>query len=165
MSAPGLPAPAKRPCGTCPYRRDVPAGIWDASEYAKLAEYDGETFEQRSMRLFFCHKADGHLCAGWIACHDTDHLLALRLHRVDPSVYTYRSPVPVFASGAEARDHGLSGIARPGARARRAILGLMRKRARGQLRNLGDRHEPGSDPGAAGAAQAGPDFSVRSDRT
>lgn len=135
MSATALPAPAKRPCGTCPYRRDVPAGIWDASEYAKLADYDGETFEQRSMRLFFCHKADGHLCAGWVACHDTDHLLALRLHRVDPSVYTYRSPVPVFASGAQARDHG-----------------LMRKRARGQLRDLGDRHEPKPDRGTTGTA-------------
>jgi hypothetical protein len=124
------PKPALRPCGTCPYRKDVPAGIWDAGEYAKLPRYDGETFEQTATSLFHCHKDDGMLCAGWVACHDMDHLLAVRLHRVDPSVYTYTSPIPVFASGAEACAHGLSGITTPDTKARRAIRGLVQKRAR-----------------------------------
>lgn len=30
--------PSPRLCESCPYRRDVPSGIWDRSEYAKLTE-------------------------------------------------------------------------------------------------------------------------------
>lgn len=26
------------PCETCPYRRDVPSGVWSADEYRKLIE-------------------------------------------------------------------------------------------------------------------------------
>ncbi len=122
-----LPRPASAPCGTCPYRRDVASGIWDASEYAKLPGYDGETWEQPPA-LFFCHRADGHLCAGWVGCHDTDHLLAFRLNRVDPSAFDYVSPVPLFGSGREAAAHGMREINRPGARARRAISKLEHER-------------------------------------
>lgn len=118
------PKPAKTPCPTCPYRRDVPSGIWDASEYEKLLAYDGETGEQLingGTSLFMCHQQNGHLCSGWVACHDTRHLLALRLHKVDRSTFTYKSPVPVFASGAEAAAHGMAEIERPGNAARSAI--------------------------------------------
>ena len=39
--------PAKSPCGSCPYRQDVPSGVWAASEYEKLPAYDApETFMQ-----------------------------------------------------------------------------------------------------------------------
>lgn len=128
MTEASLPRCAARPCGSCPYRRDVPSGIWAASEYHKLSAYDGETWEQ-SPALFLCHQKDGHLCAGWIACHDTRHLLALRFNPVDPGVFDYESPVPVFASGAEARDHGLAGVAEPDARAIRVARGLRKKSA------------------------------------
>lgn len=124
-----LPTCGKAPCASCPYRRDVPAGVWDATEYDKLPQYDGETWEQ-SPALFYCHQQDGKLCAGWVACHDTDHLLALRLRPVDRSVFTYQSPVPIFATGAEARAHGLSGIEDPDIKARRVIDTLVRKRNR-----------------------------------
>lgn len=124
-----LPRPSRAPCGSCPYRRDVPAGVWDASEYAKLPAYDGETWEQ-PLALFFCHQNDGHLCAGWAACHDTDHLLALRVHRVHPDTFGYESPIPLFASGAEAAEHGLSGVAAPDERALATISKLERKLAR-----------------------------------
>jgi hypothetical protein len=122
-----LPRPAKAPCGTCPYRRDVPAGVWDASEYAKLPPYDGETWEQ-PLALFHCHRNDGHLCAGWVACHDTAHLLSMRLHRVHPDTFDYVSPVPIWASGAEAAAHGLAGVNEPDDRARAAIRKLERER-------------------------------------
>lgn len=122
----GLPRPGKAPCGTCPYRCDVPAGIWSADEYGKLPLYDGETWEQ-PLALFFCHQQDGRLCAGWVACHDTDHLLSMRFHRVAPETFDYQSPVPVFSSGAEAAAHGLSEINAPGERARLAIDKLLRK--------------------------------------
>lgn len=138
------PAPAARPCGSCPYRRDVPSGLWAPEEYAKLPEYDRPTMEQ-SPALFLCHQQDGHLCAGWLACHDKRHLLALRLQRVDPSAYDYESLVPVFGSGAEAAAHGMAGVTAPDARARRAIAGLEKKAARrGPLPLRADRPRAGS---------------------
>ena len=122
--------PPKVPCGSCPYRRDVPAGIWHASEYDLLPAYDGETFEQPP-GLFLCHQNDGCVCGGWLLTHDRDELLALRLHAesLDPSVWDYAPDVQVFASGAEAAAHGKSGIAEPCDAARRKIAGLIRQRA------------------------------------
>lgn len=136
------PRPAERPCGTCPYRVGVPAGIWHPDEYAKLPGYDGETFAQTRTALFLCHKKTGALCAGWVACHDTDHLLALRLHAVDASVFTYVSPVPVFGSGREACEHGLSGIVAPSTDARCAASCADARASR--RRRLPDRGKPGS---------------------
>lgn len=126
-----LPKPSGAPCGTCPYRRDVPQGIWDASEYEKLPRYDGETMEQilaGATALFFCHQNDGHLCAGWVGCHDTNHLAALRFNPVDESVFDYVSPVPLFSSGAEACEHGLGGVDDPGPDAQAAIRKLVARR-------------------------------------
>jgi len=133
MKADTPPGPGKAPCGTCPYRRDVPAGVWDASEYEKLPAYDGETWEQAmkgAIGLFYCHQQDGNLCAGWVGCHDMDQMLALRISRVDPSTFDYVSPVPLFASGQEACDHGMSGVLDPGKDALLAIKKLRTKRRR-----------------------------------
>lgn len=126
-----LKAP-KVPCGSCPYRRDVPSGIWARSEYDKLPAYDGPTWAQHH-GVFMCHQNDGRLCGGWLACHDPQELLALRIadrvnNNVDPAVFDYTTDVPVFASGAEARAHGIKGIRRPGKRARKMVAGLLRKR-------------------------------------
>ena len=122
-----LPAPAKKPCGSCPYRRDVPSGIWHRHEYEKLLQYDGETWQQ-APAIFMRHQNDGHLCSGWLACHDTHHLLALRINKVDPSAFGYTSEVPLFGSVREAHDHGVRDIPEPGARANRMMAGLLRKR-------------------------------------
>lgn len=122
-----LPRPSAAPCGSCPYRRDVPAGVWAASEYAKLPRYDGGTLDQLmagGTGLFFCHQNDGHLCAGWAGCHDLDHLLAVRMNAVDPSTFDYVSPVPLFGSGTEAAEHGLSGVDDPDDRALATIRKL-----------------------------------------
>jgi hypothetical protein len=129
MSKPG---PAKTPCASCPYRRDVPAGVWAEHEYLKLPAYDGETGEQAlkgAVGLFYCHQRTGNLCAGWVGCHDMEDNLAVRFAErggdgVDPSTYTYESPVPLFSSGAEAAAHGLSGIENPGPDARRLVAKL-----------------------------------------
>lgn len=126
-----LPTCAPAPCRSCPYRRDVPSGIWAAEEYQKLPLYDGETMDQLPA-LFYCHQQDGKLCAGWVGCHDTDHLLALRFQRVAPEVYDYVSPVPLFDSGAEAAAHGMAEIERPRLAARRSIARL--SKAKGRLR-------------------------------
>lgn len=123
----------KRPCPSCPYRRDVPSGLWDASEYDKLPAYDGEIADQAmagATGLFDCHQRTGELCAGWAGCHDMYNNLAVRLHAadIDPSVYEYESPVPLFASGAEAAEHGKRDIDEPGEDAQELIGKLTRLR-------------------------------------
>lgn len=125
--------PGKAPCGSCPYRRDVPAGVWSADEYMKLPAYDGDTGEQimkGATGVFLCHQQPGRLCAGWVGCHDMRHNASVRFERVDDSVFDYESPVPLFSSGAEAAAHGLSGIKAPTEAARKMIDKLILKLAR-----------------------------------
>jgi Family of unknown function (DUF6283) len=122
---------AVRPCASCPYRKDVPSGIWSKHEYDKLPAYDGDLLEQafnHATAVFLCHQRDGHLCAGWVAAHGPDNLLALRFDRaVHPSVFDYTTDVPVFKSGAEARDHGLRDLEQPGKKAQRLVNKLAGK--------------------------------------
>ncbi|WP_228815818.1 DUF6283 family protein [Nocardia puris] len=132
--------PAPRPCRSCPYRRDVPAGIWDHAEYEKLRRYDADTGVQPAA-LFQCHQHDGdgparRLCAGWIGCHQP-HLLAVRLAALDGRISLataaacehYHSPVPLFATGGQAADHGQSGITAPDERARHHIAKIIARRS------------------------------------
>ena len=132
---------AKAPCKSCPYRRDVPSGVWAAEDYDKLPAYDGsigEQIEHTAGGLFYCHQNDGQLCAGWLGCHGPGNLLAVRIasfydddrQQLDPAVFDYRSPVPLFRSGAQAAAHGKRAINRPGPKARRTVARLMRKRSR-----------------------------------
>lgn len=125
--------PAKNPCGSCPYRRDVPSGVWHPSEYAKLPEYDKSTAEQPP-GVFLCHQQDGRMCAGWVGCHDQQNLLALRfwaLNGADPDdvdeVLDYTTEVPLFDSGAEAAEHGMAEVETPGPKAARTIDRLTKK--------------------------------------
>jgi Family of unknown function (DUF6283) len=127
---------AKAPCKSCPYRRDVPSGVWAAEEYDKLPGYDGDMASQLlsgSGGLFYCHQQDGRLCAGWVGTHGPHNLIALRLtscsghDQIDSSVWAYKSPVPLFKSGAAACAHGKRAIRRPGPKARRTAERLVRK--------------------------------------
>jgi hypothetical protein len=121
--------PAPRPCRSCPYRQDVPARVWAAAEYRVLPEFDLPTPYQPHF-VFRCHQADGRVCAGWAGCHDGDHLLSLRIAvargemtpAVARAVIDYKSPVPLFRTGAEAADWGLTGPADHGSRLMRAKL-------------------------------------------
>lgn len=132
-----LRAPAASPCTSCPYRRDVPSGVWAEEEYRKLPEYDLETAFQ-PIGVFGCHQLDGRLCAGWVAVHEMEESLALRLAVaagvVDPrelaAVFGYRTETPLFGSGAEACAHGLEAISAPGADAVRTILRLERRQGK-----------------------------------
>lgn len=122
----------KAPCGSCPYRKDVPSGVWAAHEYDKLPAYDGSIGDQlfRGGRAaFYCHQQDGKLCAGWVGCHGPDNLLALRLNAafVTKAVWQFVSPVPLFKSGAEACAHGKKAIMRPGRKARHMVGKLVKK--------------------------------------
>lgn len=127
-------APAKHPCGTCPYRQDVPSGVWARSEYEKLPQFDGP-IETQPHRAFFCHQQDGRLCAGWVGCHDMDQSLGLRLAasfrtitlEAQEAALDYVSPVPLWASGQEAHDYGVAGIDDPDEEARRKVHVLTRR--------------------------------------
>ena len=127
--------PAPRPCISCPYRRDVPAAVWAPEEYDKLPGYDLPTGEQ-PISVFDCHQQDGRLCAGWVACHDMEESMALRLavsfdvlsEEDYHAVCDYTTDVPVFASGAEAAEHGVQGIETPTIEARRLVDKLRRRR-------------------------------------
>lgn len=123
-----MKSPAPRPCESCPYRRDVPSGVWSAEEYEKLPAYDRDTWAQPGA-LFQCHQHDqedggARLCAGWVACHGQE-LLSLRLaiarDHVDPSVMDYTTDVEVFDSGTEAAAHGMKEIENISDDARRVI--------------------------------------------
>jgi hypothetical protein len=109
--------PRKTPCASCPYRENVPSGIWAEEEYDKLEKYDLPTDEQ-PFQCFACHQEDGHLCSGWLAYGDPQNLLSLRIGvamgRVDPSAMNYSTSVPLFASGREASEHGKRDLIHPG---------------------------------------------------
>lgn len=104
----------KESCTACPYRRDVPSGVWAAQEYDKLAEYDAETGEQPA-GAFHCHATPDVLCHGWVVVHGRqDHAhepLAFRMWGIDPS--TVEEGTPLFSSGAEAAEHGKRDIENP----------------------------------------------------
>lgn len=114
MSEPARPRP--RPCVSCPYRRDVPSGVWAAEEYDKLPGYDGDTACQR-LNLFMCHQGDGLVCSGWLGHRDPYELLAVRFGvidgRLDESALDYTTDVALFGSGAEAAAHGRRNIDNP----------------------------------------------------
>lgn len=71
--------PRKNPCASCPYRKNVPPGIWDQSEYDKLSKYDGEMHEQQATAVFMCHQHDGCVYSGWLAHREPVDMLAVRI--------------------------------------------------------------------------------------
>lgn len=132
--------PAPRPCVSCPYQEDVPSGVWAEEDYAKLPLFDEPTYAQPG-RLFLCHQHDrddprARVCSGWAGCHDMSQSLGLRLalasgditEATAEAITDYVSPVPLFASGAEAAAHGVREILDPGPDAVRLIAKIERVR-------------------------------------
>lgn len=127
--------PAARPCGSCPYRRDVPSGLWDAEEYQKLPGFDGDTSTQTAS-IFLCHRQNGRACAGWAGVHDMEDSLGLRLACSmggveDPEPFwDYQTDVELFDSGAETCEHGMEQIDNPTEKGRAAIAKLTAEQQR-----------------------------------
>lgn len=124
------------PCTACPYRRDVPSGLWAEHEYDKLVDYDAPTADQ-PMAVFACHATPEHLCHGWAVVHMNrghDHeLLALRIRASRGDWRTQGIPeagVPLFDSGAAAAEHGKRDITTPSPEAVEAVERLARKHPR-----------------------------------
>lgn len=129
--------PAKNPCGSCPYRKDVPSGVWSQDEYEKLPEYDKDTGYQPGA-AFMCHQQNGRLCAGWCGTHDMQesfslrmliHLGMLRPQNID-EVLNFQTDVPLWGSGQAAHDHGMKKLLHPDADARKVIHKLDSKKGR-----------------------------------
>ncbi|MCC3292397.1 DUF6283 family protein [Arthrobacter sp. zg-Y1110] len=124
--------PRKSPCGSCPYRCNVPSGVWAESEYRKLPAYDGEMHEQTSVSVFMCHQADGKACSGWLGHRDPTDMLAVRLGLMagdlDPSCADYTTTVPLFESGEAAAEHGMARVSEPGDDAAAVINKLVRQK-------------------------------------
>jgi len=126
----------RAPCASCPYRKDVPSGIWATEEYDKILPYDNETMFQPA-RIFLCHQQNGCLCRGWLDTHGTE-LLAIRFGcikgEVDPADITKAidegPAVEVFETAAQAAKHGRKSIKRPGVKAKQMVEQLTNKRSR-----------------------------------
>ncbi|WP_222596483.1 DUF6283 family protein [Nocardia neocaledoniensis] len=133
--------PAPRPCVSCPYRRDVPSGVWELVEYEKLRAYAGDMGVQ-APHLFQCHQTDAgsrvrRMCAGWVGCHGGGELLALRLALIQSRIglrtfeqaQGHEPPVPLFTAGGEAAEHGQRDFDQPGLDAQLAIRKVARTRS------------------------------------
>lgn len=138
--------PRPAPCPTCPYRRDVPSGVWSEEEYDKLPLYDGDVPEQAeagAFSAFLCHSSQRYVCAGWAGCHDMANNLAVRMAPVNDrdldtaALVRYETAVPLFASGAEAAEHGKRDIQDPGPEAVRKVTQLLAARDRKRARTQG----------------------------
>jgi hypothetical protein len=122
-----MTAVRSQPCTACPYRQDVPSGLWSADEYEKLRPYDNETMSQ-PFGPFMCHATPDHYCHGWAVCHTSRgnryDLLALRLARC---VDVPEAGELLFRSGNDAADWGQRDIENPDPEAVAVMERLMRK--------------------------------------
>jgi hypothetical protein len=116
-----------KPCLACPYRRDVPSGVWAATEYEKLRVYDEPTMDQ-PFAPFMCHATPEHMCNGWAVVHTSRghayDLLALRM-RGNPDIPV--SDIAMWPSGNDAADHGEEDIEDPSDEAMEVVARLMSK--------------------------------------
>ena len=123
----------KSPCSTCPYRRDVPSGLWHSEEYEKLRKYDDDVGGGvPSLSTFLCHQSNvtgrETACKGWLMVHRDS--VAVRLAVIQGKVEFPEcfepTNVPLFGSGGEAADHGEREIENPGEKAVSAAERLLR---------------------------------------
>jgi len=121
-------------CPTCPYLRATPPGIWDASEYEKLAEYDEQPGQLPVLAAFHCHQenATGQatVCRGWLSVHRGAVAVRLACARgalQASQVQALPEEPQYYATGAEAAAAGLAGVEYPGDDARKKIAGLVRR--------------------------------------
>lgn len=112
------------PCGSCPYRKDTPSGVWHPEEYAKLPAWDDPM--ELSAGVFLCHSKKESACRGWFEVHHEN--IGVRIAAATRLTVNRREPttIPLYASGAEACKAGLRGVKRPKADARKMIATLVK---------------------------------------
>lgn len=124
---------ARRPCSTCPYRRDTPPGIWHPDEYRKLPQYDDD--QQSTVAVFLCHQRQAQrdtACRGWltVARESAAARLAVMTGLVIDEQRYAAVDVDLYATGAEACAAGLAGVDEPDDQACAAIDKLTRRATR-----------------------------------
>ena len=120
------------PSSACPYRCEVPPGVWAAEEYEKLRGFDDNT----EFGTFLCHHTPAigqkTVCRGWLTVHAESVAVRLAVARglvTDDERYGLVWE-PLYGSGNEAADAGLSGVAEPEEAAQRMMARLVRQRER-----------------------------------
>lgn len=114
------------PCLTCPYRKDVPSGVWDREEYEKLRLYD-DVFPMQTA-IFLCHgsRDAGHdiACKGWVMVHQDSIAVRLAQSTGKLSFEAFTPTVcKLHKSGNAAADFGERDLKRP----KRKALTVIRK--------------------------------------
>lgn len=125
----------KNPCTTCPYRKDVPSGVWAQEEYEKLRDYDRED-ERMALATFLCHQSTvagrNMACKGWVMVHRES--VAVRVAcakgQLDYRTCFEETDVELYESGNAAADAGERQIKRPGREAQAAMFKLKLQRQR-----------------------------------
>lgn len=72
---------APHPCGSCPYRTDVPTGTWHAEEFENLLAHDADPMNGS---VFGCHRfrlrrEEADICAGWFLDQQERGLPSIKL--------------------------------------------------------------------------------------
>lgn len=102
-------------CSSCPYRCDVPSGVWASATYDMLIPYDEPT-QYQPIGPFMCHATPDHYCHGWAVVGQSQprdhHLLALRMFPPDDGVIP-EARTPLFGSHTEAAEHGKREVDNP----------------------------------------------------
>lgn len=128
-----------RPCSSCPYRCDTPAGVWHPDEYAKLALYD----DNGALGIFLCHHTNSSrrdpasvehgdtVCRGWLTVHAESAAarIAVLAGAVTDEQRYAAVDTPLYRTGREAAEAGLAGVEDPNDAAQRMIDRLVRKGA------------------------------------
>jgi len=120
------------PCLTCPYRKDVPSGVWHREEYEKLRAYDDNL--NPPLALFLCHQTNVAnreiLCKGWVMVHRDS--IASRMGQlkgeIDATAFT-PCQVELHESGNAAADFGEMDVKRPKKKARKVVEKLHKTRS------------------------------------
>lgn len=122
----------RSPCTSCPYRKDVPSGVWHFDEYEKLREYD----TNEAVGTFLCHHtldmSMETVCRGWLTVHQESVAVRLAILTGAVTVEEVYAEVPekLYATGNEAADFGQKKIEQPSRKARTVISRLMRNKKR-----------------------------------
>lgn len=90
-----------KPCGSCPYRTDVPTAHWAREEFADLLKTERDPLG----RVYGCHKKNGSICVGWLMNQDGRGFpsialrMALSAHGVTREYLDrLKSPAPLYES-------------------------------------------------------------------
>ena len=116
----------KEPCLTCPYRLDVPSGVWSFEEYEKLRLFD-EGSEMPCLSTFLCHQStvagQQIACKGWLMVHrdSVAVCLACLTGQVDAETCFEEPEAELHESGNAAADFGQRDLKRPKKKALKVI--------------------------------------------